>query len=45
MLDAATLRRYLATNLALAGELQNRRIAVGGRPTTVVASVVKESAC
>ena len=44
-LDAATLRRYLATNLALAGEPQNRRIAVAGRPTTLVAAVVKESAC
>jgi 2-polyprenyl-6-methoxyphenol hydroxylase-like FAD-dependent oxidoreductase len=44
-LDAATLRRYLATNLALAGEPRNRRIAVADRPTSLVASVVKEGAC
>jgi 2-polyprenyl-6-methoxyphenol hydroxylase-like FAD-dependent oxidoreductase len=44
-LDAAALRRYFATNLALGGEQPNRRIAVGNRSTTPVASVVKEGAC
>jgi 2-polyprenyl-6-methoxyphenol hydroxylase-like FAD-dependent oxidoreductase len=44
-LDAAALRRYLATNLALASEPRNRRIAVADRPTSLVASVVKEGAC
>jgi 2-polyprenyl-6-methoxyphenol hydroxylase and related FAD-dependent oxidoreductases len=44
-LDAAALRRYFATNVALAGEPRNRRVAAADRPTTLVASVVKESAC
>ena len=44
-LDAAALRRYFATNLALAGEPRHRRIAAADRPTTPVASVVKEGAC
>ena len=44
-LDAATLRRYFATNLALVGEQRHRPIAVADRPTTRVASVVKEGAC
>src|SRR4030095_355392 len=44
-LDAAGLRRYFATNLALVGEQRHRRIAAGDRPTTLVASVVKEGAC
>jgi 2-polyprenyl-6-methoxyphenol hydroxylase-like FAD-dependent oxidoreductase len=44
-LDAATLRHYFATNLALTSEQRHRRIAAGDRPTTLVASVVKESAC
>jgi 2-polyprenyl-6-methoxyphenol hydroxylase-like FAD-dependent oxidoreductase len=44
-LDATALRRYFATNLALVAEQPHRRIAVGDRPTTLVASVVKEGAC
>jgi hypothetical protein len=44
-LDAAALQRYFATNLALAGEPRNRRIAAADRPTTLVASVANESAC
>jgi len=44
-LDAAALRRYFATNIALSGECKHRRIAAGDRPTTRVASVVKEGAC
>jgi hypothetical protein len=44
-LDPQALRHYFATNLALAGAQRHRRIAAGDRPTTLVASVVKESAC
>jgi 2-polyprenyl-6-methoxyphenol hydroxylase-like FAD-dependent oxidoreductase len=44
-LDAAALRRYFATNVAAAGEPRNRRVTVADRPTTLVASVVKEGAC
>jgi 2-polyprenyl-6-methoxyphenol hydroxylase-like FAD-dependent oxidoreductase len=44
-LDATVLRRYFAANLALSGEPEHRRIAAGDRPTTRVASVVKEGAC
>jgi 2-polyprenyl-6-methoxyphenol hydroxylase-like FAD-dependent oxidoreductase len=44
-LDAAALRRYLTTKLALSGAPKHRRIAAGDRPTTAVASVVKEGAC
>jgi 2-polyprenyl-6-methoxyphenol hydroxylase-like FAD-dependent oxidoreductase len=44
-LDAAALRRYFATNIALSGECKHRRMAAGDRPTTRVASVVKEGAC
>jgi 2-polyprenyl-6-methoxyphenol hydroxylase-like FAD-dependent oxidoreductase len=43
--DAAALRGYFAANLALRGEERHRRIAVADRPTTLVASVVKEGAC
>jgi hypothetical protein len=45
MLDAAALRRYFATNLTMTDEPGNRRNAAADRPTTLVASVVKESAC
>lgn len=44
-LDAAVLRRYLATNVALSDASRNRPIAVGDRPTTQVASVVTEVSC
>jgi hypothetical protein len=33
-LDAAALRHYFATNLALVGEQQHRPIAAADRPTT-----------
>jgi 2-polyprenyl-6-methoxyphenol hydroxylase-like FAD-dependent oxidoreductase len=44
-LDAAALRHYFATNLALVEEQRHRPIAAADRPTTLVASVVKEGAC
>jgi hypothetical protein len=44
-LDAAALRHYFATNMALVGEQRHRPIAVADRPTTAVASVVKKGAC
>jgi 2-polyprenyl-6-methoxyphenol hydroxylase-like FAD-dependent oxidoreductase len=44
-LDAAALRRYFASNLAFEGGERHRRTAAGDRPTTAVASVVKEGAC
>jgi hypothetical protein len=44
-LDAAALQRYFASNLAWADDSRNRRTAAADRPTTLVASVVKESAC
>jgi 2-polyprenyl-6-methoxyphenol hydroxylase-like FAD-dependent oxidoreductase len=44
-LDAAALQRYFASNLAWADDSRNRRTAAADRPTTLVASVVKERAC
>ena len=44
-LDAAALRRYLATNLVLSDAPRHRPIAVADRPTTQVAAVAAEVSC